>query len=80
MNQWIKCTDDAPPKDKSFLGYVLMGYPHPGPKDYRLRVMITCEWDGDRFVENCHCSGYERDREFMEITHWMSLPVPPEKD
>lgn len=78
---WIKVEDQPPPKDKTFLGYVKVGFYCDGLKDDRTYDIQTCIWDrtfNDRFYEYCHCSGLERDEEYIEVTHWMPLPFPPE--
>lgn len=79
--EWINVKDEQPPKDKDFLAYVLVGldYTFIGRKDDRKRDIITCISSifYNKFIENCHCSGYEHDREDIEVTHCMPLHEPP---
>ena len=78
--EWINVKDIPPPKDKSFLGYVLIGFHFSGTgKDLRKKEIHTCIWQsfGEKFIEHCNCSGYEHDVENIEILNWMPLPKPP---
>jgi hypothetical protein len=79
--KWINVKDQEPPRDIDFLAYVLGGYDYDmyGIKDDRKKYIVSCVWDKctDRYIESCNCSGYEHDREKIEITHWMPLPSPP---
>jgi len=77
--KWISVKDQQPPKDIVFLGYVLVGFYCEGISDNRTRDIQPCIWCelDKRFNEACNCSGYERDQEYIEVTHWMALPYPP---
>ncbi len=72
--KWIKCTNQQPPKDRAFLGFVFMGY------DSKNKDIRCCFYDCFRkkFIEDCSCSGYEHDREYIEVIYWMELPERPE--
>lgn len=78
---WISVKDQPAPKDTVFLGYVLVGFHCKGLKDDREIDIQVCVWDdfSRRYEEYCHCSGNERDQEYIELTHWMLLPNPPEE-
>ncbi len=79
--EWISVKDEKPPKDKPFLGYVLVGFHYTGMKDDRSKEIHTCIWNdfNERFYEYCNCSGYERDQEYIEVLNWMPLPQPPKE-
>lgn len=78
MSEWISVKDQPAPKDVAFIGYVLLGYHCDGIVDNRNKEIQVCEWDDyDKYIESCNCSGYERDREWISVTHWMPLPNPP---
>jgi len=84
MMQWIKCSDIPAPKDCEFLAFCLVGFDYRkfniSNDDIRKRSISTCVWNRDKFTENCYCSGYEHDREDIEITHWSPLPEPPKDE
>jgi hypothetical protein len=77
---WIKCSEELPPKDKPFLGYVKVGFHCEDLFDTRFYDIQTCRWDvlSERFYEDCNCSGNERDQEYIEVIEWMPRPLPPE--
>ncbi len=77
MTEWM---DTLPPKDKPFIGYVLVGYHfnESRMKDDRKKEIHTCIWDdfNQHFEEYCNCSGYEREQERIEVLKWMPIPEP----
>jgi hypothetical protein len=81
MQEWISVKHKQPPKDIPFLGYVKLGYwiPELG-KDHRKEDIQVCVWDNlyKDFKEGCNCSGYERDLEYIGVSHWMPLPPTPQ--
>jgi hypothetical protein len=78
--EWIRCSDQPAPKDKPFLGYILLGYHHEGLKDTRKTDIQVIYWvdSKKKFEEGCNCSGPEFDKEDIEVKAWMPLPNPPE--
>lgn len=77
MTEWVKCEDQWPPHNKEFIAYVLVGFHCDGIIDARKLQILTCVWDGCKYIENCNCNGYEHERDYIEITHWMPLPMRP---
>jgi hypothetical protein len=83
MSKWISIEEQDAPKKGSFLAYLWEGMDYAkifGGKERRVRKVSTCIWDdfNERFIADCNCSGYEIDREYIEVTQWMPLPKPPE--
>ena len=77
--KWISIKDKLPPKDREFLGYVLVGFWIEGLEDERILDIQTCLWNGSKYIESCHCSGCEHDPEYIEVYYWMPLPRPPKE-
>jgi hypothetical protein len=79
LDGWIKIHDKTPPQNEDFLAYVLIGFHIDGLTiDKRKSGIQTCLWNGYKYMESCHCSGYEHDMEYIEVTHWIPLPLPPQ--
>ncbi len=81
--EWIKISDQEPPKDTCVLVYAYVGYNYDLKRAIKreLKIYIAqfCkpfsyefEWRID-----CDCSGYEVDRQFIEPIYWMPLPKEP---
>ncbi len=75
--KWIDVKDQEPPKDRDFLGYCLIGYPFSMISVKRDKEIRLCKWDDKKYIESCDCSGYEHDREYIEVLCWMELPIAP---
>ena len=65
MTEWIKCSDQEPPKE----GYFLVFY-----GDNYFDVMVYSHND-----ENNKPLYFDRDCMHEDISHWMPLPLPPKK-
>lgn len=75
--KWISVKEKSPPKDRDFLGYVLVGFYINGIKVRRTLDIQTCLWNGSKYIESCHCSITEHDPEDIEVVYWTELPKPP---
>ena len=79
MGEWISVKDKNPPYKNPFLAMILCGFYYKGIDDDRIKDIACCIWNGEKFEEYCHCTVYEHDREYIEVTHWMPIPEPPKE-
>lgn len=93
MNEWIKCSERMPDLKKSVLVLAKSGYYYPevhGKKDIRdIGMHVGYFYDDHEnfkrmkpkieFMVECGCSGFEYERENLEVIYWMPLPNPPKE-
>jgi hypothetical protein len=80
MNKWINVTDKTPETPDPVLA-VAVPYGEQEPRVYAMCYELS-RWDDDEdWVGGWHCAqgdGYEIP--VSQVTHWMSMPMPPPRE
>ena len=75
MSEWIKCSDQSPPKDVSFLCYD----PTQTNSVLSSRIYVVHYEEEDNYSKSAYIESGGECYEEYRPTHWMQLPPEPEE-